>query len=79
MMKNIQIYSTQQCPYCVRAKALLQAKTLPYEEVDVTTDMVLLQEMMQRSGNRSVPQIFIDGESVGGFQELSQMNASGNL
>ncbi len=78
-MKNIQLYSTRQCPYCVRAKALLQAKTLPYEEVDVTTDMMSLQEMIQRSGKRSVPQIFIDGESVGGFQELSQMNASGNL
>lgn len=78
-MKNIQIYSTQQCPYCVRAKALLQAKGLPYDEIDVSADMDIMQEMIQRSGNRSVPQIFIDGEAVGGFQELSQLNAKGNL
>ena len=78
-MKNIQIYSTQQCPYCVRAKALLQAKSLPYEEIDVSADIDVMQEMVQRSGNRSVPQIFIDGEPVGGFQELSQLHAKGGL
>ena len=78
-MKNIQIYSTQQCPYCVRAKALLQAKGLPYEEIDVSADIDVMQEMVQRSGNRSVPQIFIDGEPVGGFQELSQLHAEGGL
>lgn len=78
-MKNIQIYSTQQCPYCVRAKALLQAKGLPYEEIDVSADIEVMQEMVQRSGNRSVPQIFIDGEPVGGFQELSQLHAEGGL
>ena len=78
-MKNIQIYSTQQCPYCLRTKALLQAKGLPYEEIDVSADIDVMQEMVQRSGNRSVPQIFIDGEPVGGFQELSQLHAEGGL
>lgn len=78
-MRNIQIYSSQQCPYCVRAKALLQAKGLPYEEIDVSADIDVMQEMIQRSGNRSVPQIFIDGEPVGGFQELSQLHAEGGL
>ena len=78
-MKNIQIYSTQQCPYCVRAKALLQAKGLPYEEINVSADIDVMQEMIQRSGNRSVPQIFIDGEPVGGFVELSQLHAEGGL
>ena len=78
-MKNIQIYSTQQCPYCVRAKALLQAKGLPYEEIDVSADIDVMQEMVERSGNRSVPQIFIDGDPVGGFQELSQLHAEGGL
>jgi glutaredoxin 3 len=78
-MKNIQIYSTQQCPFCVSAKTLLQAKNLAYDEIDVSEDMDVLQEMIQRSGNRSVPQIFINGEAVGGYQELSQLNAAGNL
>ena len=78
-MKNIQIYSTQQCTFCLSAKALLQTKDLAYEEIDVSSDLETLHEMIQRSGNRTVPQIFIDGESVGGYQELSEMNASGNL
>lgn len=78
-MPNIQIYSTQQCPYCVRAKALLQTKGLLYEEIDVSTNVEHIQEMIRRSGNRSVPQIFIDGDSIGGFQELSQLNSTGNL
>ena len=78
-MPNIQIYSTQQCPYCVRAKALLQTKGLGYEEIDVSNDISMMQEMITRSGNRSVPQVFIDGDSVGGYLELTQWNAAGKL
>jgi glutaredoxin 3 len=78
-MKYIQIYSTQQCPYCVRAKALLQSRGLSYEEVDISADPERMQEMVQRSGNRTVPQIFIDDANIGGFQELSQLNAMGDL
>lgn len=73
-MPGIQIYSTQQCPYCVRAKDLLQAKGLSYEEVDVSTDIEQLQEMIQRSGNRTVPQLFIDGVAIGGYEELMKMD-----
>lgn len=75
MMNSIQIYSSQQCRCCVRSKALLQKKGLPYEEIDVSIDTRAMQEMIQRSGMRSVPQIVIDGRSVGGFQELSQSHA----
>jgi len=78
-MPNIQIYSTQQCPYCVRAKALLQTKGLSYEEIDVSNDINMMQEMITRSGNRSIPQVFIDGDSVGGYLELTQLNAAGKL
>jgi GrxC family glutaredoxin len=78
-MTNIQIYSTRQCSFCVRAKALLQAKGLPYDEVDVSADIEHMQEMIQRSGKRTVPQIFINGNSVGGFEELAQFNAVGDL
>lgn len=78
-MNNIQIYSTQQCPYCVRAKALLQSKGLDYSETDITNDSELAQEMIDRSGNRTVPQIFIDGEAIGGFDELSVLNNHGKL
>lgn len=72
-MPSIQIYSTQQCPYCVSAKALLRSKGLSYEEVDVSTDFELLQQMVQRSGNRTVPQLFIDGNPIGGYEELTKM------
>jgi len=78
-MTRIQIYSTQQCSYCVRAKALLQAKGLDYTETDVADDIDIMQEMITRSGKRTVPQIFIDGDPVGGFDELSRLNAAGKL
>ena len=67
-MRQIEIYSTQQCPYCVRAKALLDAKGLDYEDIDVSVDQHIMQYMIDRSGQRTVPQIFIDGEPVGGLK-----------
>lgn len=73
-MHDIQIYSTRQCPYCVRAKALLQSKELAYSETDITDDIERAQEMIARSGNRTVPQIFINGELIGGFDELTTLN-----
>jgi GrxC family glutaredoxin len=78
-MRNIEIYSTQQCPYCVRARALLNAKGLDYEEIDVSVDQQIMQYMIERSGQRTVPQIFIDGEPVGGFEQLSMLDSSGEL
>ena len=78
-MTRIQIYSTRQCPYCVQAKTLLQAKGLDYTETDVADDIEILQEMITRSGKRTVPQIFIDGNPVGGYDELSRLNATGKL
>jgi len=78
-MRSIQVYSTRQCPHCQNAKQLLQKNGLAYEEIDVSTDMDVMQEMIQRSGNRSVPQIFIDGNAIGGYKELALMNSVGDL
>ena len=78
-MQYIEIYSTQQCPFCVRAKALLNAKGLGYREIDVSADHQIMQHMVKRSGLRTVPQIFIDGESVGGYEQLSRLASSGEL
>ncbi len=78
-MQYIEIYSTQQCPFCVRAKALLNAKGLEYREIDVSADHQIMQHMVKRSGLRTVPQIFIDGESVGGYEQLSRLASSGEL
>ena len=78
-MPNIEVYSTPNCPYCIRAKALLQSKNLTFKEIDVSNDVESLQKMMQLSGLRTVPQIFINDESIGGFDELAQLNAEGVL
>jgi len=78
-MPDIKVYSTRNCPFCVRAKALLTSKDLEYTEIHVDTDAERLHEMIERSGNRTVPQIFINDVSIGGYDELSQMNSDGKL
>lgn len=78
-MNEIQIYSKDWCPFCAKAKSLLQSKQLDYVEVDITSDLDREHEMIDRSGRRTVPQIFIDGESVGGYDDLANINASGEL
>ena len=78
-MSDIQIYSKEWCPFCAKAKALLRSKQLSYTEIDITSDLELEQEMIQRSGRRTVPQIFIDDDSVGGYDDLAGLNATGEL
>src|SRR5215475_12879692 len=78
-MANIEIYTKEWCPYCAKAKALLKSKGLSYQEVNVTSDEALQQEMVTRSGRRTVPQIFLDGESIGGYDDLANFNATGEL
>ncbi len=78
-MEKIEIYSKDWCPYCSKAKSLLQSKQLEYAEVDITSDLEREQEMIERSGRRTVPQIFIGGESVGGYDDLANFNATGEL
>ena len=76
---TVTIYTSTSCPYCVQAKRLLTHKGVPYKEIDVTMDPALRQEMMAASGRRTVPQIFIDGRSIGGFDELYDLEQSGEL
>ncbi|NNJ95215.1 MAG: glutaredoxin 3 [Halobacteria archaeon] len=78
-MKHIEVYSGNNCPWCVRAKALLQSKGLDYEEINISSQAERTQEMVQRSGRRSIPQIFIYKAHIGGFDELSQLNRAGKL
>jgi glutaredoxin 3 len=78
-MKHIEVYSTNDCPWCVRAKALLESKGLDYAEIDISADTDRALEMVQRSGRRSVPQIVIDDEPIGGFVELSALHRAGIL
>jgi len=78
-MANIEIYSKVWCPYCAKAKALLKAKDLPYTDIDITHDLDAQNTMVERSGRRTVPQIFIDGEAIGGYDDLASLNATGEL
>jgi len=76
----IEIYSSRWCPFCHQAKALLNAKGVTFEEIDVDADPNRRQEMMHRaSGQHTVPQIFIDGTHVGGSDDLAALDRAGKL
>lgn len=78
-MKPVTVYSTRVCPYCVRAKALLDSKHIPYTEVMVDVDEAKRAEMMQKSGRRTVPQIFVGDRHVGGCDDLYALEHKGEL
>lgn len=69
-MAKVTIYSTAQCPYCVMAKQLLDHKGVQYEEIPVDQDPAKRTEMMQKSQRRTVPQIFINDQAIGGYTDL---------
>ena len=79
-MARVEIYSTMFCPYCARAKSLLSRKGVTFENVDVMMEPAKRDEMVKRAGGRStVPQIFIDGQHVGGSDELHALDRAGKL
>ncbi len=78
-MNNITIYSTLICPYCNAAKQLLKSKGLDYQEIRVDLDRKERAIMIKKSGRTSVPQIFINNQHVGGFDDLNALNRSGQL
>jgi len=75
----VTLYGTSWCPYCQRAKQLLTRKNVAFREIDVDEDARWRQEMTERSGRRTVPQIFIGQRHVGGCDELFALEASGEL
>ena len=79
MNKKVVVYSTASCPYCVRAKNLLAMKNVSFEEIRIDLNPALREEMESLSKRRSVPQIFIGGRHVGGFDDLNALNDSGEL
>lgn len=78
-MASIELFTTEVCPYCVRAKQLLDSLGASYQEIRIDTDPVRREEMMSRSGRRTVPQIFINGQSVGGCDDLYALHRAGKL
>ncbi|WP_374429334.1 glutaredoxin 3 [Tabrizicola sp.] len=79
-MRPVEIYTTPFCPYCHAAKRLLQKKGADYTEIDVSQDPDLRAKMTQRAnGRRTVPQIFIGGQHVGGSDDLHALDYAGKL
>lgn len=76
---SIVIYTKPLCPFCVRAKALLDKLGLNYQEHDVSRDMAMFQKMMKLSNRRTVPQIFIQDKSIGGYDDLYQLYVNDEL
>ena len=78
-MPKVVMYTTAICPYCVRAKFLLEHKGVNFDEIRIDTDHAIMQEMMERSRRNTVPQIFIDDYHVGGYDDLAALEMSGRL
>ena len=78
-MAKVVIYTTNYCPYCTGAKSLLRSKKVEFEEIDVTRDPARRAEMEQLSQRRTVPQIFIDGQPIGGYDDARLLDARGEL
>jgi glutaredoxin 3 len=79
-MAEVELYTTMWCPYCSRARALLDRKGVTYTDIDIIEHPERRAEMLRRAGGRtSVPQIFIDGEHIGGSDELAALDRAGKL
>jgi glutaredoxin 3 len=78
-MAKVQIYSKKNCAFCVRAKALLDRKGVPYEEIDAEGKDELRAWLAEASGQKTVPQIFVDGRPLGGFTDIDALDKEGKL
>jgi glutaredoxin 3 len=76
---DVVMYATGWCGFCERARALLERKGVRYTEIDLESEPERRAEMIERSGRRTVPQIFIDGQPIGGSEELDELDESGAL
>jgi len=79
-MAQVEMYTTMWCPYCARARALFERKGVAFDEIDLDAEPNRRNEMMRRaSGRRTVPQIFIDGEHIGGCDDMMALDRAGRL
>jgi glutaredoxin 3 len=78
-MVRVRIYTTHTCPYCFAAKQLFEEKGIEYEEVDVTTNAQARSWLREVTGRSTVPQVFIDGRSYGGFTDVARLDRRGEL
>lgn len=78
-MAKVTIYSADWCPYCVRAKRLLDGKGITYEEINVDREPGKREELSRQTGHKTIPMIFINERFIGGYSELSAMDEKGEL
>ena len=78
-MNRVRVYTTQVCPYCIRAKLLLRDRGIAFEEIDVSGNHEMRDWLVQTTGRRTVPQIFIGDEPIGGFDDLRELDRTGEL
>jgi glutaredoxin 3 len=79
MAAEVTVYTTRVCSYCIAAKRLLGVRGVAYQEIDVSHDDAKRAWLVEATGRRTVPQIFIAGESIGGYDELALLDRSGEL
>ncbi len=78
-MKDVTIYTTNYCPYCRQAEKFLHDKGVPFKQVDVTEDDAMRAKLVELTGQRTVPQIFIGEESIGGYSDMMKLHTKGEL
>lgn len=78
-MSKVEVYSRPHCGYCVHAKRLLTARDIEFDEIDIGFDQQLMAELSSRTGGRTLPQIIINDQAIGGFDELRKLDLSGEL
>ncbi|GHD34203.1 glutaredoxin 3 [Parahalioglobus pacificus] len=78
-MADVKMYTTRLCPYCMRARMLLESKGVAFTDIAVDADPELRREMMQLSGRHTVPQIWIGDQHVGGFDDIAALDRQGKL
>lgn len=79
MPKPVRVYTTSYCAFCHRAKELLRRRGIAFEEIDVTEDLVAREWLVGASGRRTVPQIFVGEEAIGGYDDLRAVDQAGGL
>lgn len=78
-MKDVVVYSADWCPFCTRAKALLTSRDIPFEEINVDRVPGFREKLVEMTGRMTVPQIFVGGEPIGGYDELAGLDRNGEL
>jgi glutaredoxin 3 len=78
-MARVTMYTTPWCGYCSAARSLLKSKKIEFEDIDVGMDTKLRQEMTDKSGGTTVPQIFINDQAIGGYSDMAELDKQGKL